>query len=144
MKRLTMEYEDKRVSLLPCPFCGSDPLIHSYRRHGVRYSVRCGNEFGHCRMNLRTLDYLELEQAVADWNMRPQEPNEPLTLDELREMDGKPIWVVPLVPDHEDDDMEPEWSVFHAFHPESNFDGYGDRWLAYRRRPGKESEYDNI
>lgn len=92
MKRLTMEYEDKTVSLLPCPFCGSDPLIHSYRRHGVRYSVRCGNEFGHCRMNLRTLDYLELEQAAADWNMRPQEPNEPLTLDELREMDGKAVW----------------------------------------------------
>ena len=77
----------------------------------------------------RTLGTVKKLRALID------PPNVPLTLEELREMDGEPIWAVPLVPDHEDDDMEPGWSVFHAFHPESNFDGYGDRWLAYRRKP---------
>ena len=81
----------------------------------------------------------ELARAEKDGRLIVEPPNEPLTLEELREMDGEPIWVVPLVPDSgddEDDDcMEPRWSVFHAFHPESNFDGYGDRWLAYRRKP---------
>lgn len=92
MKRLTMEYEDKRVSLLPCPFCGSDPVIRSHKRYGSWYNIRCGNEREVCRMTPRTTDCRDLEQAAADWNMRPLEPNDPLTLDELREMDGKAVW----------------------------------------------------
>jgi len=34
------------------------------------------------------------EQAIEAWNRRAAPPNEPLTLDELREMDGEPVWIV--------------------------------------------------
>lgn len=72
MKRLTIEYGDKRVSLLPCPFCGSDPVIHSYRRYGSWYNIRCSGGREICRMMPRTMPFRDLEQAAADWNMRPE------------------------------------------------------------------------
>ena len=65
-------------------------------------------------------------------------PNEPLTLEQLREMDGEPVWVVPRGM-HEKD--EPMWCVLEspmALIPgvdywSWDFDGYGETWLAYRR-----------
>ena len=70
---IEMEYAGEKVTLRCCPFCGSEPMIHSYRWRGLNYSIRCGDEFGVCRMRPQTLNYPELEQAAADWNMRPSE-----------------------------------------------------------------------
>ncbi len=39
-------------------------------------------------------DNAELAADIISWV--GAEPNEPLTLDELREMDGEPVWVTPL------------------------------------------------
>ena len=72
-------------------------------------------------------------------------PNEPLTLEELREMDGEPVWVVPRGT-HEKD--EPMWCVLEspmALIPgvdywSWDFDGYAETWIAYRRPP--EGEVD--
>ena len=60
------------------------------------------------------------------------EKNDPLTLDELREMDGQPVWV--------DDWIEP-YSGWELSEDASDyFEGrdvkkYGSAWVAYRRQP---------
>ena len=71
---------------------------------------------------------------------------EPLTLDELRQMDGAPVFLVDIV--HKSDLKEPDlwggWIVFtennqNGFIPRGcvffSIDGYGKTWLAYRQKP---------
>lgn len=36
---------------------------------------------------------LSREQVILEWNCRAQQPNEPLTLEQLRQMDGEPVWI---------------------------------------------------
>ena len=64
-------------------------------------------------------------------------PNDPLTLEELREMDGEPVWVV-----HPDDVLPPFWGIVEADDGTvsnswcyATFEDYDTEWLAYRRRP---------
>ena len=72
-------------------------------------------------------------------------PNAPLTLDELREMDGEPVWMSTR--------RLSEWCIVHSFHSDDVIGGgiivtrrtaekrtysyadYGKTWLAYRRKP---------
>lgn len=55
--------------------------------------------------------------------------NAPLTLDEMREMGGKPYWHVGL----QEDSPPPHWSILDSFYASHIEDyGYGKRWLAYR------------
>lgn len=49
--------------------------------------------------------YKELER------LRAKEKNEPLTLEELREMDGKPVWIVP------NDSCPAHWRIWHEYEP---------------------------
>ena len=73
-------------------------------------------------------------------------PNDPLTLEQLREMDGEPVWVKSLDKDYG------EWVIArtielegiclftvvgatHQYGENGTMDGYGKTWLAYRRRP---------
>lgn len=67
-------------------------------------------------------------------------PNPPLTLEELREMDGEPVWIECLfnenlssyvVIDRCDNGIFTK--LFYA-----DFEYYNDEWLAYRRKPEKE------
>lgn len=77
-----------------------------------------------------------LEMAISALRAQQEaEKNEPLTLDELREMDGEPVWMVCLT--------APDLSCW-GFHDEdgvcgycANFsdDDYGKTWLAYCRKP---------
>ena len=79
-----------------------------------------------------------------DNNVPTKAPNEPLSLEQLREMDGEPVWVVPTGT-HEKD--EPMWCVLEgpmALIPGVDcwswgFDGYGETWMAYRRPPEGET-----
>lgn len=83
----------------------------------------------------------ELAQAEKDGRLVILPPNDPLTLDELREMDGKPVWVE--IPNN----MVSEWCIA-KFDPLMNrvrlwcsgggwFDGrnVGKSLFVYRRKP---------
>lgn len=72
-------------------------------------------------------------------------PNEPLTLDELREMNGEPVWVVPI---GKCKWATRQWCVLTADealipgvdHWWWSFEGYGETWIAYRRPPEGEED----
>jgi len=81
---------------------------------------------------------IELLQAEKDGRLVVLPPNDPLTLEELREMDGEPIWVV-----FERMNVNPSWYIVNTKCEEAaNKNGgfvsmvyYGYTWLAYRRKP---------
>lgn len=77
---------------------------------------------------------LRQQETVTD----SHQLNEPLTLDELRKMDGEPVWVV-----WPDGRIKSQWFIISStFWIEmfQEWDGtlskdYGKTWLAYRRKP---------
>ncbi len=66
-------------------------------------------------------------------------PNEPLTLEELREMGGQPYWHVGL----REESPPPHWNILDPFYAKRIEDyKYGENWIAYRRPPeGEEHCY---
>ena len=93
-------------------------------------------------------------EAFAAWNRRAQPENKPLTPDELREMDGEPVWVHEVTAEPIDGDY---WAIIDAnvtcaydygsgaaISPATDgksrfahtpFSDYGKTWLAYRSKP---------
>lgn len=79
-------------------------------------------------------------QTVNDAPTIDPPPNNPLTLEKLREMDGEPVWTKCLYDENRsgwtlvdsDGDTYNEQFSFYDY-------GYGDTWLAYRRRPEEET-----
>lgn len=80
------------------------------------------------------------------WNRRPDPPNDPLTLEDLREMDGEPVWISPV---KENGKVLARWMLVSGYNPKKDiyllapssnitqgYDGksYGKTWLAYRRK----------
>ena len=99
-----------------------------------------------------------LNQAMWEITHAPTltQPNEPLTLEELREMDGHPVWVKQLKglsvcdtdwavvefrlePDVKHDKIRVWWPGSEDEDTPSE-DDYGKTWLAYRRPPEGEEE----
>ena len=116
--------------LEPCPFCkGEAKIVEAPHTGTKKYAVSCGT--GGCMAYVGP--YLNKSAAIAAWNRRPApEANEALTIDELRGMDGKPVWI---------DDW---WEDFHGWELSADasdyIDGrdtskYGGIWKAYRRPP---------
>lgn len=70
-------------------------------------------------------------------------PNFPLTLDELRKMDGEPVWLVPNKgqgnPEYALVNTEREWIVQSCL-SYWDFSAYGKSIVAYRRKPEKGEE----
>ena len=72
-------------------------------------------------------------------------PNEPMTIEQLRGMDGEPVWIVDIGGRNW---YGPGWAIVDR---ENNlvrtvknwnpvfFEKYGERWLAYRRPPEEEA-----
>ena len=87
------------------------------------------------------------------------QPNEPLTLEELREMNGEPVWVKRLkglsVCDTDwavvEFRLEPDvkhyeirvWWPGSEYEDTPSEDDYGKTWIAYRRPPEGEEKYDS-
>lgn len=119
------------MELKRCPFCGGEAnLVEKDGLPGWSYwRVVCG-----CCL-IGTEEYPLKSAAIKAWNRRDEPPNPPLTLDELREMDGEPVWL-------KGNGLN-QWYIFAGlsldgipfFTPEI---GYGKQWTAYRRRPEEE------
>ena len=106
-----------------------------------------GFESEHSAMLLSDVSKMMREWVERQPTLTP--PNEPLTLDELRGMDGQPVWVKCLKPDKYT--YPPvEWRIL-----EMSFTGnfgvwngdcaliernYGTDWIAYRRPPEGEED----
>ena len=71
---------------------------------------------------------------------------EPLTLDELRKMDGEPVWVQsPGVPEYG------RWAIVEGvgenclfLHDDFTCHDYGKTWLAYRQNPEEEDKHETV
>ena len=64
-------------------------------------------------------------------------PNEPLTLEELREMGGQPYWHVGL----REESPPPHWNILDPFCAKRIEDyKYGENWIAYRCPPEGEED----
>lgn len=90
-----------------------------------------------------------IRQAIAliKAHLRDQ-PNDPMTMKQLQEMDGDPVWV--------STGRLSEWCIVHSCHSDDVIGGgvimtrrtaekrtypyvdYGKTWLAYRRKPEEE------
>ena len=80
----------------------------------------------------------------------PTQPNEPLTLEQLREMDGEPVWIKRLKGLSVCDtgwavvDVCPNqirvWWFGSEVEDEPSKKDYGETWLAYRRPPEGEED----
>ena len=73
-------------------------------------------------------------------------PNEPMTLEQLREMDGEPVWIVDVGPHKW---YGPGWAIVDRdnclVRTVKNwnavfFEKYGERWLAYCRPPERQED----
>ena len=107
-----------------------------HRCFGCGYEYKCS--IRGCAINRAAAELIV--QLAAENEALRHPTNPPLTLEELREMDGEPVWVVPL----NDFDILPanylvnayeEQIVVDKFGAYLDFEDYGKTWLAYRRRP---------
>ena len=87
-------------------------------------------------------------QNFQPWYKKPTltPPNEPLTIEQLREMDGEPVWIVDIGPHKW---YGPGWAIVERdnclVRTAKNwspvfFERYGEQWLAYRRPPEGEED----
>lgn len=115
------------MELEPCPFCGGTNVIFATVPSWPKpyYELICLD----CNAVLKARDK---ESVWALWNRRAEPPNEPLTLDELREMNRRPIWVQFLDPADAD---KCGWEICKYYMYDWNL--YGKLWVAYRQRPGE-------
>ncbi len=89
--------------LLPCPFCGGEAELHDgvviipvIDESGayIDADVEDTPAWVECAACGAATDGVDsADEAIAAWNRRAQPDNTPLTLDELRWMDGEPVWV---------------------------------------------------
>ena len=135
------------MKLEKCPFCGGKARMCSTGSHiaADRYFVSCGV----CGVETPRIARVR-EEAITAWNRRAEVKNDPLTLDELRQMDGEPVWVetgeVSI-----GEQIIGNWQIIHSASDErvyfmgfgSGFrlSDYGKTWLAYRHKSKETSPW---
>lgn len=90
----------------------------------------------------RLADYEDTGLTPEEVKALVPTPNGPLTMEELREMDGQPVWFCKChnglcnwcVIDHTN-----ETNIFFTDGTVRLMSSYGDGWMAYRRRPEEET-----
>nr|WP_255575784.1 Lar family restriction alleviation protein [Caproiciproducens faecalis] len=136
-----------------CPFCGGEAEEKHSSTSGL-FSNPIAYYFVQCKSCGATGE-ADLIPRKADeaWNRRPAPENKPLTLEELRKMDGEPAYcvnsrgdgkwaIVHICDDIQDsfcgDGNSEEWEfAYYGLTDDSNqlLDG---AWLAYARKPEQE------
>lgn len=134
----------------PCPFCGSAGMLND---NGYERPVIDPDTGAYVDMDFFGGDgfWCECpecgailpgastpEEAIEQWNRRDEPTNDPLTLDQLLEMGGEPVWVVPV-----DGKYFPKWMLVDtetevcrsSDRSTAMFKTLGKAWNAYRRRP---------
>lgn len=98
---------------------------------------------GRCGLN----GYAPLDcPRCKEWHSN--ESNEPLTIEQLREMDGEPVWIERIESDFPNDR---EWALVFCKEKFCRtscgnialFGCYGIGWLAYRRPPDRQENNNN-
>ena len=129
--------------LKPCPFCGGIPAVVEDGYKAI--AVHCFN----CGADITAESE---KKARAAWNRRAQPANEPLTLKELREMDGEPVWCADgeghscycLVNAESEDCIDSEcgaWCFgFYGMTGDGENGLHNMGWLAYDHKPGGEQD----
>lgn len=81
-------------------------------------------------INKGKIEYVEYAPTLT-----PQ--NEPLTIEQLREMGGQPYWHVGL----RKESVPPHWNILDPFYAKHIEDyKYGENWIAYRRPPERKED----
>lgn len=127
------------AKLKECPFCGGEAIIWQGPDY---FKVACRNQPG-CAAKVGPFD--TEDEAIAAWNRRPSPSTAPLTLEELRQMDGEPVYIVAwpdwghweLSADAEDylADRDPDFYGMKHADPAGRYGLHVMGWLAYRRKP---------
>lgn len=159
--------------LKPCSHCGSRDLYKIEIKDNLQITqpaIFCNTcktvlsveDDSHTFDDDERMKYLEHKVRKA-WNHRPAPENKPLTLEQLRQMDGEPVYIVV--------DGRPDLNAWHMvrrtdvgiiaigaaaqtiynYDGKLNFEGgtyydiehgnlYGKTWLAYARKPEQEEK----
>ena len=163
------------LKLLPCPFCGSENIAvgsdkGTVYRHNTAfgdltrsaptvrwaYCVDCGCVAPAEKVNNFDGFYKPDEQedalnrAISTWSRRAQPANDPLTIEQLRKMDGEPVWCADgeghscycLVNAESEDCIDSEcgaWCFeFYGMTGDGENGLHNMGWLAYGHKPGGE------
>jgi hypothetical protein len=152
--------------LKPCPFCGGRVSLALGGENGMKWWVitRATNKNGvdacKCRAFMESESFVshsdgarEKKKAlIAAWNRRTQPANEPLTIEQLKQMDGEPVWCADgeghscycLVNAESEDCIDSEcgaWCFeFYGMTGDGENGLHNMGWLAYAHKPGGEQE----
>ena len=102
------------------------------------FNRRCNLDGDFCPEGPGCPQEMSPEDALHLLKLAKAEENPPLTIDQLREMDGEPVWVV-----FRDGREEGCWMLVHAGYElcrraqggVAAFENHGRTWAAYRDRP---------
>lgn len=135
--------------LKPCPCCEGESDCNNT---GIQTQDGTNLWWVECLVcGLSTDGHETKEQALDTWNRRPAPENNPLTLEQLRNMDGEPVFIVEspnwghweLAEDAEDYlcDRDPDfYGMMLRNDPQGRYGLHVLGWIAYARKPEQEGK----